>query len=232
VIANPWGFANWFENQTPTVRLLIEALRKAAEPLPDPKDPKLKSFPLVALQLLKRWRNKCYDSRTGMRRPPSVLLSFFAANLPGRRSSLLEELNAQCQHLLNEFSKWDKAGKLIDVRNPACPEDKFSDRWPASMGEQRQFVQDLKGLSERLDELSRQPSIPDCNKILSELFGEKSTRLVLEGFAKRYENSAYGGKLQQYLRSGAIALAASGIGSVAKPGPIIAVPKSTNFGSD
>ena len=234
VVANPWGFANWFTNQMPSAYYFAERiLSKAAEPLPDQSELEQKSLPLIALQLTKRWRNLCYEKRANMRRPPSVLLSYFFAMLGGQRRSLLEELVVQAQNLLQIIDSHNARETLISVRNPTCREDVFSDRWPASMTDQRRFGADLKALVSDLATLSASPSLEDCSRIMTVLFGERPVRKAVTNFSERYSASAHSNSLRQYLGSGAIALGASNIGQIARPSASsVLAPRNTYFGSD
>lgn len=234
VTANPWGFANWFEQQMPAAAFFAESvMRKAAEPLPRPEELEQKSLPLIALQLTKRWRNKCYDQRENVRKPPSVLLSYFFAVAGGQRPTLLAELVFQVQHLLRVFEAHDQRGQLIVVRNPTCAQDVFSDRWPESLAAQRRFTADLREFAAALAKLAEAPAFEDCSAIMTRLFGERPVQTALEAFAERYAGSAFGNRLRQHLGSGAIALGASGIGRAAAAGArSFSAPPNTNFGSD
>jgi hypothetical protein len=199
-IANPHGFAEWFKINTPSALAFDEAvLRKKAEPLPEQDDLNEKSLPLVALQLLKRWRNKCYDKREG-RMPPSVMLAFYVASLGGRRPTLLEELSAQAENLQRIFYNAVASGKLVHVSNPSCQQDVLTDRWPANVGEEAIFWSDLTDLVQELTRLRDAPSMVECQRILSKLFGERATGEVFEDFAKRYSGSAGKGAMHHQLR--------------------------------
>src|SRR5579862_2327803 len=181
VIANPWGFAQWFEQQMPAALYFADSvMRKMAEPLPSPEELEEKALPLIALQLIKRWRNKCYDSRDGVRRPPSVLLSYFAAGLGGWRGTLLAELTAQARNLLAILDGLDRRGVLVEVRNPACTKDVFSDRWPENLTEQQRFTADLRVLVANLDVLGAGAAFEECGTILARLFGERPVQRVVK----------------------------------------------------
>ena len=79
--ANPHGFAQWFMQQTPPDqnfgaffekrsldydrdRSVLLAKRADAKPVPDQSPAYRKSRAVIALQLIKRWRNLAYDKRT------------------------------------------------------------------------------------------------------------------------------------------------------------------------
>jgi hypothetical protein len=234
VTANPWGFAQWFEQQMPAALYFADSvMRKMAEPLPAPEEMEEKALPLIALQLVKRWRNKRYDIRQGVRRPPSVLLSYFAATFGGRRASLLAELTAQAQNLLGIFEELDRRGALVEVRNPTCAMDVFSDRWPENLAEQRRFTADLTAFVADLAVLEARAAFEECGVVMARLFGERPVQRVVEAFADRYGAQAFGNGLRQYAGSGAIALGGSPLASSARPsGNSFIAPRSTNFGSD
>jgi len=233
VTANPWGFAEWFKEQMPESALLIEELRKyAADPVPEQEPHFTKPQPLVALQLLKRWRNKVYDQRDG-RMPPSVMLSCLVGRNSGYRGSLFDELVAQSKYLQQYFLDHMQRGILVRVENPACPsEDIFTDRWPGNLSTQRIFTDDLTTLNRKLAELSKDRSLENCQRIMADLFGEKPTTLALEEVAKSFSTKAYSGGLHHYPKSGAIALGASGIAAGLGSGTSYATPRNTFYGSD
>lgn len=87
LIANPYGFAEWFNENTPLdytfvqqyearsldyERMMILAGSTEDDPVPPQESPGRKSKAAITLQLMKRWRNVQYDRRPG-RRPPSIL---------------------------------------------------------------------------------------------------------------------------------------------------------------
>lgn len=234
VIANPWGFAEWFKGRMPEAVAYMNAMdARDAEPVPDQESLNSKAKPLVALQLLKRWRNKIYDQREG-RMPPSVMLSCLVAQNSGYRKSLLDELLVQAQYLYQYFDAHTRQGVFVEVENPACPgEDIFTDRWPGTIEAQRQFTTDLKALNEKLEWLSRNRTVEGCKQVMSDLFGERPTTYALDSLAEQYGMKANAGELRHHANSGAVALGASGIVAAAlSSAPSYATPKTTFFGSE
>ena len=234
VLANPWGFAQWFERQMPAAeRFARDVLAKSMDPLPDPEELNEKSLPLVALQLIKRWRNKRYCGRDGVRVPPSVMLSCLIAQNSGFRAGLLDELSAQVTFLLSRIEAADRDGRLLRVMNPACSEgDCFTDRWPISLVDQRVFLNDLRAFAASLVNLGTPQSLEDYQRILGQLFGERATNAVISDFAKRYQESAERGTIYYRPGSGAAALPQSGLARAVGVAPAVVVPRHTNFGSD
>lgn len=232
IIANPWGFAQWFKAKTPEVREIVEAvLKRSSEPVPDQEDVLEKSVSLIALQLLKRWRNKCYDGRPRSKRmPPSVVLAFFVAENSGQATDLFGELRVQSNALYAEFAYRQSVGQLVAVHNPACATDVLTDRWPGDLDSQAIFVRDLENLSAALDKIERTPTPEVCADVFAALFGESVTKVVMEEFAATFERQAFGGGLYSNGGAGGLSLAASGLSAAptkAKPQPI---PRHTDFG--
>jgi hypothetical protein len=202
------------------------------EPLPDQDELNDKSLPLVALQLLKRWRNKLYDRRDS-RMPPSVMLAYYVGSLRGSRPTLLEELSAQAENLFLVFNGSTEMRQLVHVANPRCNQDVLTDRWPVDLTEQSVFAYDLSDLVKELAKLRNDPTMAECQRVLGKLFGERATKTVIEEFAKKYSDQAYAGALKHQLGTGAIALAESGLASrsYAKSETVV-TPRHRNFGSD
>jgi hypothetical protein len=223
IIANPFGFAVWFQSKTPADALFafefeqlsreedrVLALKaEDAEPIPVPTEAYKKSKALIALQLLKRWRNIRYDSRNG-RMPPSVLLAKLVADHANRTSSLYQELLHQAKQIKLFFETAQLAGQLVHVENPVCPSDVFSDRWPEDSRAQRVFIDDLRDLVAKLEILA------DCNasqakSICVDLFGERLTLDALNKVNDRYGNAISSGNAYHDHKRGSLQARASGI---------------------
>ena len=159
LIANPYGFAAWFNERMPLDHDFVQMYEARSieyeravlagivddDPVPPQEHPGRKSMAVIVLQLLKRWRNVQYDLRTG-RRPPSILMSKLVADNAGHTETLSRELLYQSRQMLEAFVHCQAVGKRIHVENPTCLVDVLTDRWPASMGEQVQFIEDLREL--------------------------------------------------------------------------------------
>lgn len=231
VVANPWGFAEWFKDQLPDAPgslVSLSVLAKRADAVPVDEQPKLfeRSLPLIALQLIKRWRNKKYDQRQG-RCPPSVLLACLIGERSGsllRAGKALASLHAVLvdivAYIRGEFERARLTGALIHRANPACPRDEvLTDRWPASPADQNQFIADLDDFRAKLAALGAPNlDLPARDKLLSDMFGERATRLAMEEFRKRYHELANAGRLLQRPGTGSL-LAAPAIGLTAAPRP-------------
>ena len=248
IIANPFGFAEWFKDMTkPSAEFsqLYESLavdyemrvmmdKADTEELPE-DDITMKSMAVVALQLLKRWRNVKYDEREG-RQPPSVMMAKLVADASGNTTTLSKELLFQAENLLGQVSMAHDCSQLIEVMNPACPtEDCFTDRWPGDLKTQSIFLADLEDLVEKLNALIHgNLDLPQMQAIMSDLFGENPTMGVFKEFNDRIGQTITSDSSYTNTKSGSLDLAASGVlgagvASSAQAAPTIQKAKSNTF---
>ncbi len=233
IIANPYGFSEWYKIQTPPDQHFALAFAERAgryergtilleaqsEDIPDPDPFYQKSAVTVAQQLVKRWRNVKYDARSG-RQPPSVMLAKLMGDSKLGNGRLAAELNFQVDKLLNQFEACHAQDRLIIVTNPACSVDVFSDRWPANLTEQKVFLDDLTDFATKLARLSSGIDLNEMKKILSELFGENPSHQVIADFNEQLGERIDTGRSRYNPANGKIDLVASGI--VAAPSVVIA----------
>lgn len=205
LLANPHGFAQWFIAKTPAdqdfgafferrsldydrTRLVLSE-RADAVPVPDQCPAYQKSRAVIALQLMKRWRNLAYDKRHADRRlPPSVLLAFYVARHANRTNSLGEELSFQVESMLAICSEAQHRGAMVHVTNPMCEDDVLTDRWPADLSDQGVFIREFTDFAVKLRRLRDDIGLPEMQQILEELFGEKPARSAVKDFVQRVGN--------------------------------------------
>ena len=158
LLANPFGFADWFKLATPLDHAFAKAFadramdsglmvvmdRAEAIPVPDRKDAHQKSKAVIALQLLKRARNVAYNTRQNLRRPPSVMMAKLVADAANQTTTLTEEVLHQAQHLHALIDAAHRQRQAVEIRNPHCDDDSFTDRWPGSLREQELYLRQLK----------------------------------------------------------------------------------------
>lgn len=249
IVANPYGFADWFEQQTPVEAdfakafaereiayastLLVE--KADADPVPDQQPAHLKSRALIALQLLKRWRNLRYDGRNS-RRPASVLLAKLVGDSANHTASLSEELEYQAQRMHAFFAEAEREQRLVHVENPSCRGDVFTDRWPSNLHEQRVFRLDLEDLLVKLARLRAGCSLSVMQEILVDLFGERpaveAVRHLNESMGQaivdgRSHHNASGGRFD--LGTSGV-LGSAGISAASSVPSVRATPKHTHYG--
>jgi hypothetical protein len=130
-----------------------------------------KSVKIVAQQLLKRNRNLRYEKRSG-RFPPSAMIAKFGAETTASGASIAWALDAISARILDALDAAERAGEFIDVRNPRCEEERFTDRWPEDRRAQRVYIEDLRLFRAQLAALmSRDLSLADKRKVLIDMFG-------------------------------------------------------------
>ena len=244
LIANPYGFAEWFKANTPPDQdfanifekraaeyeqlMLVEAAE--SEPVPPQEPPFRKSKAVVVLQLLKRWRNVQYDARPG-RRPPSILIAKLVADAANHTDRLSEELLLQARHTLHEFQCFHNAGCRIHVTNPVCEQDILTDRWPESLQDQALFIDDLKNLVTKIERLVSGCDLGEMKTIMVELFGEAPTMDAFRAFNESMGGSVQLGQSQHRPDTGSLVLPTTATGtSVAIPSGAESTPKHTFLG--
>lgn len=240
--ANPYGFGEWFKRMTPADQafgLFFEkrsldyararVLAKAdADEVPDQLPAYRKSRAVIALQLIKRWRNLAYDRRHAeRRRPPSILLAKYVADNANRTHGLADELTHHVNSMIGLIEAADRAGRTVFERNPACLEDILTDRWPASLADQRIFLGELSAFAAKLDRLNQGAPLPEMQKILEELFGERQAQAAVARYIEQHEADRRAGQGVHIPRTGAIPALGAGI---AAPTVARATPRNTFYG--
>ena len=205
LLANPYGFAEWFKARTPADAAFADvfeararkydrslALAKAdSDPVPPQQPPSQKAMAVIALQLLKRWRNVRYDSRSG-RRPPSIMFAKMVADAANCTDRLARELLYQGRHMLSILRGFHDEGSLIHIANPICERDVLTDRWPESRQDQAVFLDDLWVFVSNVERLVAGCDLGEMRLIMAELFGEVPTNDVFTAF-----NSQMGNKVEE-----------------------------------
>ena len=243
LIANPYGFAEWFNNNTPldyAFAQQYEARSRAYEqrimagsteddPVPPQEPPGRKSMAVIVLQLMKRWRNVQYDRRLG-RRPPSILMSKLVADNAGQTDTLSKELVHQARQMLSVFEECQESSRLIHEVNPVCSEDLLTDRWPVSTEEQSQFIGDLRHLVADVEWLVKGCSLDKMKTILTRLFGEHPTGAAIEAYVERFGKPIREGRSRHEARSGRLVVPAAATTVAARPASSSKTPPHTHYG--
>ena len=226
-VANPYGFAEWFSLATADGAGFGEAyleranayemavLKSAeADPVPAQEPAGAKSLAVVALQLIKRWRNVQYCNANA-RKPPSVMLSEFVGEGAGTTETLSDELLHQVVRMRDRFLRAVADRVLIHVVNPVCPADILTDRWPANLHDQSVFLAALESFVQDVERLKQGCDLPTMREIFVRLFGEGPTHRVFEEFARRGGETVRQGR-SRYSRDGTL-VAAGVAGGISVP---------------
>jgi hypothetical protein len=244
LVANPYGFAEWFILMTPPDAafgqfferrsldfdraLRDSGARADTAPVPDHAPAYRKPRAVIALQLIKRWRNLAYDARhPKLRLPPSVVIAHSVALNANRNTSLSGELQYQVEQLLVGLELAHRRGRTYQAFNPACDGyDELTDRWPGDLSNQKTFIDELKVFAADLRILNHGTNIAEMRKILERLFGEAPARGAVRGYIDRHvqDNDRVGAF--HILRSGSV----PALGSTAVPAAARPTPKSTPYG--
>lgn len=245
LFANPHGFAQWFISQTPPDQdfgvfferrsldydrdRAILTMRADARPVPEQCPAYQKSRAVIALQLIKRWRNLAYDRRHANRRlPPSVLLAYYVATHANRTTSLTEELSFQVETMLTIVKEAHERGQKISASNPTCREDVLTDRWPADLSDQAVFIRELTDFAMKLRRLEGDIALHEMQQLLEELFGEMPARSAVKGYVQRVGKDV--GSIGGRFMPGKAAIPAAVAGGIATPSSARSAPSHRFFG--
>ncbi len=232
LIANPYGFAEWFKLNTPLDSDFADRFEKRAgeyerrriqaeadsDPVPPQEPPFRKSKAVIVLQLLKRWRNVQYDARSG-RRPPSIMIAKLVADAANHTDRLSEELLLQAQHMLSVFHQCHNQGRLVQIANPVCGEDVLTDRWPGSFQDQALFINDLEDLVYKVKRLVAGCDLEEMQKIMASLFGEIPATEAVKAFNERIGKDIRDGRSQHDPGKGGLSIPAVITPPVSRPTP-------------
>lgn len=245
--ANPYGFAQWFCARTPFDPAFGKAFaglalnydermgrvlaRAPGAPVPAQTPAYEKSVSVVALQLIKRWRNVRYGKRdrAPYKRIPSVVLSKFVADNAALGRGLTQELEHQLAQIAILLEGHVRRQQLVHIVNPVSRNDVLTDRWPRSLEEQRVAAEDFRKFGATIAALRRGDfTLEEMRQVLGELFGEKPAAAVIETFKDKIIEQARRRKLRFAPATGAVA-APSVFSSMASSNPIA---RHNNFGGD
>jgi hypothetical protein len=233
---NPWAFKELFNAEVKVDEVFAKAfsarrmlLEKAAtQPMPDQIPLEEKSSRVVALQLIKRYRDICYRARgrASLRPPPSIIMAALALEMPPPSPSLLEEVIALGTHIRGRTLQADRVGQRLEVRNPAHFNDVYTDRWPAERSDQQLFAGDLQHLVSTLSAWRGRSFGPEA--MIAEvqpLFGESVATRIVEGYLEKRASEGRAGAMK-FSPTGRVL---SGAAAAAAP---FAARASTNFGGN
>lgn len=119
--------------------------------------------------------------------------------------------------MLTVLSAAQAEGQLVDIRNPRCEADRFTDRWPENLVAQATHIEDLKLFRQQLAAvMSDEFSLEDKRNLLALMFGEGPARAVVEDFAARIGESVRQGTRRVGV-TGRVLPAAVAAPTIAKP---------------
>lgn len=99
-------------------------------------------------------------------------------------SSISGSLDAISGAMLEALEHADRNGFLIDVRNPKCNDDRFTDRWPENTQAQRVYIEDLKLFRRQLSAImSDQLTLDQKRDLLVAMFGEGPAQSAVNEYA-------------------------------------------------
>lgn len=190
----------------------------------------VKSMTTVALQLIKRLRNIHY-AKSAERIPPSVILSCHAGHAAVQGLSLSDMVIRQARWTARAIDDADRAHRLLDVRNPEMPNERFTDRWPESPEQQRRFAKVLRDLANGLEAIKQGDiQLEDLQDWLRDRFGDRIVSTSFKTFNQRSGEAIRSAKQSYTKKGGLLVPAAPAIIGVAAPVAPVAARAHTNMG--
>jgi hypothetical protein len=209
VPSNPYGFAKWYRtvvvpvtafekalaSRRPTVsrdRLQETAMERIAtlaaqEKLAPMIPPRLDSPQVVALKLLKRYRNVKYQRLT-LKCPPSIYMTKHSADVGVIPTGLTDQLIALAKYTSTQLKESMGLKHKPDERNPTYEKDRINDRWPATEQDKSTFAKALDDLVSALTK-AKSASLGEIKALLSDLFGERISTRAYGTFVERLDQT-------------------------------------------
>jgi hypothetical protein len=195
-IANPEDFALWFLTQVgERYAQAVEQFYSQPDKFEFPED---RPNAVYGLQLIKRFRNVRYedrDEKNGSKRPPSVLLTYFAGICANPSLSLTEQIIAIATEMIRRIDEAEASGRLLSQDNPMCEADLLTDRWPRHQYDQREWRNELQYLVAALREVNS-ASLSRKLELLGDLFGEELSSRAVDKYRESIGQSAKSGNMK------------------------------------
>jgi hypothetical protein len=224
VDTNAYGFVGWYRQQTPIEPRLAKSFNDRwraldqksvvadaeVDEVPDQTHFTIKNVATLALQLLKRFRNIRYTDYDG-RIPPSVMLSFYAAQAARPNMRLSDMVVRIANWIIQDIAQATLNRVTLHVANPVCLDDVLTDRWPESLAQQNEFANHLRELVQGLEAIQRKVISADViSKWLREQFGSRVVTRAADRMAAHIGSSIQRAE-QSYSRKGKLLVPASGV---------------------
>jgi hypothetical protein len=231
---NGYGFAGWYQKQTPIERRVAQAFDKRwrgleggsarsdaeVDKIPDATHFVVKNTATLALQLLKRARNIQYAAETG-RIPPSVMLSYYAGLAAQPNMTLSDMVIRIASWIVGEIAQASLNRQTLHVANPINPNDVFTDRWPESIAQQNAYATHLKDLIQGLQDMrSQRLSAEAIGEWLRHRFGDRVVTKAADRMARDIGETIQNAK-QRYTRTGGIFIPTKGVGFSGAVAPVL-----------
>jgi hypothetical protein len=225
---NAYGFARWYQGQTPIERRLAKAFyehwrtldgllaKDAAEvdEIPDATHFLVKNTATLALQLLKRARNIAYEGKAG-RIPPSVMLSYYAGLAAQPNMRLTDMVIRIAAWIVRDIAQASLNRQTLHVANPVNRDDVFTDRWPESIAQQDAYASHLKVVIKGLEEMRDHKLSADAiGEWLRKHFGDRVVTKAADRMARNIGETIQNAG-QRYTRTGGLFIPTKGVGVAA-----------------
>ena len=131
-------------------------------------------------------------------------MAYYVATTPIRRATLADELIHQVECIITALKDAERAAGPSGSSTRHVAEDELTDRWPANLAEQRVFIDELRAFAVQLHRLQDGVPLPEMQRILEDLFGERPAREAVRKYTGQHVNDNNAGKGFHILRTGSI----------------------------
>jgi hypothetical protein len=216
--SNPKGYVKWFEGKC--VQSMVK-LAEDVEPLAPLEVADKKATLKQIVQLLKRWRDIDFQSRSNAA-PASIVLTTLAGHSYNGEVGLHRAFSV----VLDRIASGLPSDKPLQVRNPTNDEEILSEQWEANEASYHTFRDSILTLTEDWHALVQSRGIHSIAEHLQDLFGEQLTDRVIKEHSDEVARLRKEGKLGASKKSGLLTASTS---SAAKEKPM---KKNTFYGTE
>lgn len=180
-VANPRGYAGWFEDRC-VLRLAVNEkyARAQVDPVPDQEPIHAKPALKRGVQLFKRWRDVEYQDRQNLS-PPSIILTTLSGQFYRGQVLCTDALSV----ILESVVQLTESNETICLTNPAHPAENICEKWEKCPEAYDDFVAAVEEFHRRWLRLLETRGLDQIEAELESLFGEAPTKWAIKELAKR-----------------------------------------------
>ena len=172
-------------------RLRVGRADQAIEPFPDQEPLRLKLPLKRAVQLLKRWRDGAYRTRSALA-PISIVLTTLAAGHYAGETSTARALSRILDSIVGSLPH---DGSRLQVLNPTNAKENLSERWDSEPGTYSAFTEGITAFHAAWQRLLRDQGLGRLAVGLGQLFGEQVTKGAIRSQTEASEKARAAGSL-------------------------------------
>jgi hypothetical protein len=180
-VANPRGYAVWFEDRCVARLTMNETYARAqVDPVPDHEPIHAKPALKRGVQLFKRWRDVEYQGRQRLS-PPSIILTTLSGHFYRGQVLCTDALSV----ILESIVQLTQANETICLTNPAHATENICEKWDNCPEAYDDFVAAVEEFHRRWLRLLQMRGLEEIEAELESLFGEAPTKWAIKELTRR-----------------------------------------------